>query len=161
MLKIICLINQSSMHLNECMAYIKTVGRARIQRGHRETRPSPWKITKLKGFLAIQVCIPWKVKSYQASIQCLAIKMAFRWRADDGPILLIFYLDPLSPHQLQKCCQSSTPSGKKNLDPRFRVIKTYTILNSTEHNISTNLKTIIWRKKLLFLLSNSIMLINI
>ena len=25
--------------------------------------------------------------------------MAFRWRADDGPLLL--YLDPLSPHQLK------------------------------------------------------------
>ena len=26
--------------------------------------------------------------------------MAFRWRTDDGPLL--WYLDPLSPHQLQR-----------------------------------------------------------
>ena len=35
--------------------------------------PPPWKITKIKGSLAIQVRILLKSQSYQASIQCLAI----------------------------------------------------------------------------------------
>ena len=35
--------------------------------------PTPWKITKISGFLAILVWIPCKSQSCQASIQCLAI----------------------------------------------------------------------------------------
>ena len=43
-----------------------------VPRGGGET-PLPWKITKIKGFLAILVWIPWKSQSYQSSIQCWAI----------------------------------------------------------------------------------------
>ena len=35
--------------------------------------PPPWKILKIKGFLAIQVWIPWKSQSYQAMIECWVI----------------------------------------------------------------------------------------
>ena len=31
-----------------------------------------------------------KSQSYQASIQCLAILMMFRWWTDDGPLLVLF-----------------------------------------------------------------------
>ena len=48
-------------------------------------------------FLAIVVQIPEKSGSYHASIQCWAIisspakrEMAFRWRADDGPLKGVF-----------------------------------------------------------------------
>ena len=30
-----------------------------------------------------------------------AIEMAFRWWGDDDPLLVVFVLDPLSPHQLK------------------------------------------------------------
>ena len=42
---------------------------------------------------------PGKSLSYQASHQRHASKTPFRWRADDGP--LIVYLDLLSAHQLE------------------------------------------------------------
>ena len=50
------------------------------------------------------VRIPIKITSYQASIQCRAIictpakhnLMAFRWQADDGPLIVLFFnLPPL------------------------------------------------------------------
>ena len=57
------------------------------------TSPPPWKITKIYGFRN-----PWKSQSYQASIQCWTIisaqakrhLMAFRWWADDGPLIVVF-----------------------------------------------------------------------
>ena len=39
-----------------------------------------------------------------------AIHMAFRWRADDGPLIVIFGSSLQSP--TKKSCQSWTPSGK-------------------------------------------------
>ena len=47
-----------------------------------------------------------------------AIKMAFYWRADDGPFLKI--LDPLSPHQLKTEKKSElVPLGQTFLYPRM------------------------------------------
>ena len=39
-----------------------------------------------------------------------AILMAFRWRPDDGPLILAFEFS--LPHTLKKRCQSWTPSDK-------------------------------------------------
>ena len=65
--------------------------------------------------------MPWKSRSNQASTHCWAtigppVKRNFnalRWRADDGPLLVVFG-DTLSPHQLfkKKRCQSWTPLTK-------------------------------------------------
>ena len=42
--------------------------------------PPPWKITKIKGFLATLIRIPWKITKLPN----------VWWRADDGPILVVF-----------------------------------------------------------------------
>ena len=77
---------------------------ARIQRGGQGVRTTPLKNHKNIEFLSNTGPDPLKFsksQSYQASIQRWAIigppanqrnaiQMAFRWRADDGPLLLIF-----------------------------------------------------------------------
>ena len=66
--------------------------------GDRGFRPNSAGNHKLYGSLTILVRIPGTSQSYQASIQCCwAIigppakrEMAFRWRAEDGLILMVF-----------------------------------------------------------------------
>ena len=68
----------------------------RIQRGGRGNH-------KNIGFLSNTGSDPLKNRSYQASIQCWTIigtpakrhLMAFRWRADDGPLIVVLGLPPL------------------------------------------------------------------
>ena len=71
------------------------MGRSRGGQGVRH----PLKITKIKGFLAILVSgSPEKSQSYQASIHCWAIigtpakRRAFRWLANEGPLIVV--IDP-------------------------------------------------------------------
>ena len=57
-------------------------------------------------------------QSYQARIQCWtiigtpanAISMAFRWRADHGPLMVVF--GSSLPSSTKQCCQSWTPLTK-------------------------------------------------
>ena len=95
--------------------------------------PPPWKITKLKSFSAILVRIPWKVTklSSQNSMlghhrhasetpfkwRLLASRRgpAFRWRADDGPLLVAFgssLLSSTTPPPPQKKVKIGPPSDK-------------------------------------------------
>ena len=61
---------------------------------------------------------PEKLQGYQASIQCWTIIgtpakrhfMAFRWRADDGPLVEVFG----SPHQLNKVVKVGHPLKKRS-----------------------------------------------
>ena len=82
---------------------------------------SPLKNHKNIGFSSNTGPDPLKNRSYQASIECWAIidtpaechLMAFRWRADDG--LLIVVLGPSLPSSTKKTHknrQSWTPSDK-------------------------------------------------
>ena len=76
-------------------------------RGETGGPDPPLKNYKSIGFSSNTGPDPLKNRSYQASIQSWSIigtpakrhLMAFRWRADDGPLI---YLDPPSPHQLKK-----------------------------------------------------------
>ena len=69
----------------------------RIQRGGRGVRAKPLKNHKNIGVSSDTGPIPQKNRSYQASIQCSSIigtpakrhPMAFRWRADDGPLIVV------------------------------------------------------------------------
>ena len=72
----------------------------RIQRGDRGSRPG--KNTKI-GFSSNTGPDPLKHRSCQASIQC----WAFRWRADDAPLIMV--LGPSLP--------SSTKKTLSNLGP--------------------------------------------
>ena len=80
-----------------------------IVRSHARSRgggtggPDPLPLKNHKNFLAILERIPRNSQNYQASIQRWAIigtpakrhLKAFRWRADDGPLLVIFGSSPL------------------------------------------------------------------
>ena len=56
----------------------------------------PWKITKIYGFFAILVQIPWK--NHKTTNPGFNVYMAFRPRADDGPFIAVFVSSiPLSP----------------------------------------------------------------
>ena len=61
------------------------------ERGWQRVLTPPWKIGNLWGSLAILIQIPWKIKSYQASIQYWVIiaPPAFCCCADDGPLLVV------------------------------------------------------------------------
>ena len=67
----------------------------------------------------MQVRIPLKNHSYQASIQCWAIigtpakrhLMAFRWRTDDGPLIVAFVWI-LSPHRDKNVVKVGPPLTK-------------------------------------------------
>ena len=101
----------------------------RIQRGggRRGFVPAPWKITKIKGFLAILVRFsPVKSQSYRASFQCWAIistpakchlngvLLAGRWwPAYSG----IWILPPLI--NLKKNVVKGRPLWQNFLDPRM------------------------------------------
>ena len=74
---------------------------------------TPWKITKLYGSLAILVCIAWKITKIPSQHSMFghhkpAIE-TFCWRADDGPLLVVFgsTLPPKNPSELHW-----TPSDK-------------------------------------------------
>ena len=73
----------------------------RIQRGDRGSGPPPLKNHKNKGFLSNTgpdslenkktICTKPAFNVGPTSARQLnAIQMAFRWRADDGPILVVF-----------------------------------------------------------------------
>ena len=88
----------------------------RIQRGTGGPDPYPEKSQKYRVSLQYWSRSPEKSKSYQASInvwpslarQRNAIEMAFRLRADNGPLIAVV------PYQLkEKSCQIWTPSEKK------------------------------------------------
>ena len=64
--------------------------------GGRGSGP-PWKITKIKGFFAILVRFPRKTKNLPSHHSILGYyrhasetQMAFRWRADDDPLIVVF-----------------------------------------------------------------------
>ena len=100
-----CPLSRSS--LTSCALHV------RIQRGGRGSGPLPLKNRKKCGFSSNTGPDPLKNCSYQASIQCWAIigtpakrhLMAFRWRANDGPLIVVH---GSSPHILKK-------KKKKNL----------------------------------------------
>ena len=83
---------------------LNTAIHGRIQRGTGGTVP-PILYHKNRGFLST----PVKLQRLQASIQCWAtigppanvIYMAFRWRVDDGTLIMVFG-SSLSPNQLKK-----------------------------------------------------------
>ena len=92
-------------HKHACM------GGSRGDAGVRPPPPPPPPLKKHKKYRASKQYwsrFPEKSQSYQASIQCWAIigtpakrlLMAFPWRADDGPILVVF--GSSLPHQLKK-----------------------------------------------------------
>ena len=62
------------------------------ERGWQRVLNASLEIRNLWGSLAILVQIPWKIKSYQASIQYWVIIAlpAFCGWADDGPLLVVF-----------------------------------------------------------------------
>ena len=92
----------------------------RIQRGGTGgPDPLPLKNDKNIGFSINTGPDSLKNRSYQANIQCWAIigtpvkrhLMAFRWRADDGPLIVV--LGSLKKRKKKKeRCQSWTPSDK-------------------------------------------------
>ena len=81
--------------------------------------PPPLKNHKNIGFSRNTGPDPLKNRNYQASIQCWAIistpakrhLIAFRWRADNGPLIVVLG-SSLSPHQLKKKLSKLTPSDK-------------------------------------------------
>ena len=89
-----------------------------IQRGNRGQDPHPLKITKIWGFLAILVRIPSKAKPAfndgpsSAHQRIQSYLMAFLWRADNGPLLVIFWSSLPWSIKKRKRCQSWTPSHK-------------------------------------------------
>ena len=106
----------------------------RIQRGGQGVRtPPPLKISqKYRVSKQYWSGPPGKSQNYKASIQCRAIigppakrhfqsaiQMAFRWRADDGPLIVVsgFFLPLIkkkkrNKKERKKRCQSWTPSDK-------------------------------------------------
>ena len=92
------LSNQLYLFLNKMMLLTRKGHpvHVRIQRGDRGSGP-PLKDHKNIVFSSIIGLDPLKNRSYQASIQCWAIigmpakrhLMAFRWRADDGPLIVV------------------------------------------------------------------------
>ena len=84
-------------------------------RGGRGPEPPPPKMTKIWGFLAIQVRSPEKSQSYQASIQYRAIIGTPPKRP------LIVVLDPPSPYHISSLTKLS---GSPHVDPqRLRPLK--------------------------------------
>ena len=59
--------------------------------GSRGETEGPTQNHKNVGVLAILVLIPLKSESYQTSFKFWAIiGTAFRWRAEDGPLIVVF-----------------------------------------------------------------------
>ena len=97
------------------------------QEGDRGSGPSPppWKITKIKGFLAILDRIPWNSQNSQSYQACIpwrtsvgpSTKRRFCWRVDDSPLIAVFgssLPSPTKKNQTKKKKRflSWTPSGK-------------------------------------------------
>ena len=92
----------------------------RIQRGDRRSGPTSLKTHKAIGFLSNTG--PYTLKNHKATKlgsssarQRNAIWMAFRWRAIDGPLLVVFG----SPHQL-KLKKKKKKAEKKKLKKKLK-----------------------------------------
>ena len=99
-----------------------TISLIRGSRGGQGVRtPPPLKYHKAIGFLSNTG--PDPLENHKATMPAFyvgptsarqrnAIKMAFRWRANDGPLIVVFESSlPLSNKQTKRC-QSLTPSDK-------------------------------------------------
>ena len=91
----------------------------RIERGDRGSRSPLKKITKLYGFLAILVWIPWKITKLPSQHSMLghhrhASETPFKWRFAGRPMMVQFlwYLDPLINWIIIKKTQGWTPLKK-------------------------------------------------
>ena len=86
--------------------------------GDRGPGPPPLKNHKNIGFISNTDPDPHKIhKAFHvgpsSARQQNAILMAFRWRADDGPLIVVFGSSlPSSSTTKKKRCQSRTPSDK-------------------------------------------------
>ena len=90
--------------------------------------PPPPPMENLKNIGFLSNTSPNSLKNYKATKPAFhvgpssahqrnAIKMAFRWRANDGPLLVLIGSSlPLSPHK-KNHCQSWTSSGKSFFIP--------------------------------------------
>ena len=90
----------------------------------------PWKITKIEGFIAILVRVPWKSAKLTIQHSMLghhrhASETPFKWRFADGPMLvsILWYLDPLSSNQLKNSLAKLDPLWQNFLDPRMATTK--------------------------------------
>ena len=119
--------------LNKCVDQTVCLHKLLCMRGSRgRTGGSapPWKIAKIV-FLVVLVRIAWKSQSNQASIQRWAISgmpakrhwMAFRWRADNGLLIVVFGSSlPSSPKRAKKTPnkkQTNKQTNKKNVSWQF------------------------------------------
>ena len=91
----------------------------------------PPKNHKIIGFSSKTGPDPLKNRSYQASIQCWAIigtpgKLAFRWRADDDPLIVV----------LRSSLPSSTSSKKQKTKKNVKIGPPLTKLSGSAHRIT-------------------------
>ena len=97
----------------------------RGSRGQGVRPPPPWKITDPDPLKNHKATKPAFNVGPSSARQRNAILMSFRWRADDGP--LIVYLDPPSPYQLE----NNNKRKRKNV---LKVGPPLTKLSGSAHN---------------------------
>ena len=111
------------------LVFCRKNAHAGIQRrgGQGFQTPPPWKITKLKGFLAILVRIPWKITKllFQHSMlghYWLASKTPFKWPAYSG-IWILSPLINLKNKTKKKTLSELDPLWQNILDLRMAHLK--------------------------------------